>query len=531
MNLSILYRHKLSELDLFMEIKRFILLLACLFCCLYSYSQRQAYSTINGGCIYSINDCPGPDKGMIIKFNDDSLEQIIEPVNMSLATYYSRAAFSDTNGNLLFASNGWRLVDSNGEVLSYKLWRNEMPHPADSPDTTAVLVTMGPLFLNDPGDSTKAYLFYGEYDPAYEYSPPNNFTVPADLYFSYAYLDIPSQSLISQENTILNTPTQKGNMQACRHANGRDWWLIKPGINQNSFYIGLLDPSGLSMEEIIIPQAPETIQGRTFSQFSFDGDKFVHFAVFPNRILYTYDFDRCSGELSNIETHDLSDSLRAGDINAMTLSPDGSKVYMKKGNYNSQPQQVQGTLQYDLNTSQYYYVCFYASAPQLTPNGKTVLLQSFYYGDNNQIINTLSEIMNPNEFGAGCNLVEHKYPIQNNATFVMPSNYANFRLSALEGSICDSLSTGFPTSLDYPNLRFKIYPNPVESSLTIEQDIPSLTQLRITDMLGKTVWQGKTNQHKTVLNQEIETLQNGIYWLEIQDLKSGKRGGTKFLKK
>jgi hypothetical protein len=403
-----------------------------------------------------------------------------------------------------------------------------MPHPEDSPDTTMLLVTMGPLFLNDPGDSSKAYLFYGEYDPIYEYSPPNNFTIPADIYFSYAYLDIPSQSLISQENTILNTPTQKGNMQACRHANGRDWWLIKPGIYQNSFFIGLLDPFGINMQEITIPEAPSTIQARTFSQFSFSGDKFVHFPVFPDRLLYTYDFDRCSGELSNMQMHDLSDSLMAGDINAMTLSPDASKVYMKKSGY---PQQVQGTLQYDLNTNQYYYVCYYATAPQLTPNGKTVILQSFILDENNQYLNTLSEIMNPNEFGLACNLIEHKYSIQNNATFVMPSNYANFRLSAMEGSICDSLSTGIPTGLDYPNLRFKIFPNPVESILTIEQDIPSFCSLKITDMLGKVHWKGNTNNQKTILSKEIENLNQGIYWLEIQDLKTGKRAGKKFIKK
>jgi hypothetical protein len=460
---------------------------------------------------------------MILKFNDDSLEQIIEPLDLNLSTLYSRAAFSDTNGNLIFASNGWRLVDSEGNILSNKLWRDEIPHPGDSQESTMILVTLGPLFLDDPGDPTKAYLFYGEYE-LYQFPP---YTLTADTYFSYAYLDIPTQSLISQENTILSTLTQNGNMQACRHANGRDWWLIKPGINQNSFFIGLLDPSGISMQEIIIPQAPGTIQARTFSQFSFEGNKFVHFAVAPNRILYTYDFDRCAGELSNMQMHDLSDSLNAGDINAFALSPDGSKVYIKKGNYTTEPQQVEGNLQFDLNTGEYYFVTNFGTAPFLAPNGKTILIATF----NESIFNrTLSEIMNPNESGANCNIVEHKYSIQNNATFVMPSNYANFRLGAIEGSSCDSLSVGVPTNLDYPSLRFKVYPNPVESSLTIEQDIPSLLELRITDMLGRTLWQGKTSEHTTILSKEIETLQNGIYWIEIQDLNTGKRGGKRFLK-
>ncbi len=58
---------------------------------------------------------------------------------------------------------------------------------------------------------------------------------------------------------------------------------------------------------------------------------------------------------------------------------------------------------------------FHSTAPQLTPNGKTVLIQSSYFENSNIVL--LSEIMNPNEFGAACNLIEHKYSIENNATF------------------------------------------------------------------------------------------------------------------
>jgi hypothetical protein len=61
------------------------------------------------------------------------------------------------------------------------------------------------------------------------------------------------------------------------------------------------------MQKITITEAPSSIQARTFSQFSFDGGKSVYFAVAPDRLLYTYDFDRCLGELTNMQVHDLSD--------------------------------------------------------------------------------------------------------------------------------------------------------------------------------------------------------------------------------
>jgi hypothetical protein len=283
------------------------------------------------------------------------------------------------------------------------------------------------------------------------------------------------------------------------------------------------------MEEITISGIPNRTQGNTFSQFSYDGTRFVHYTCFPNRILYTYDFDRCSGHLSNMQMRDLSDSLRAGDLNAMTLSPDGSKVYLKRGNYISSPQQIGGQMQFDLNTGLFYYVSEFSSAPFLTPNGKTILLQSFYIQDNISHV-TLSEIMSPNEAGSNCNVINHKYSLQNNATFVMPSNYANFKLGALSGSICDSLSTGIQLNTSNSKIRFKIFPNPVESSLTIEQDIPSNCEVIISDMLGNTHWKGKIHNQKTILSNEITDLSQGIYWIEIQDLKTGNRSGKKFIK-
>ena len=120
-------------------------------------AQKQAYSLYNGGYIYGING-PEPYQGTILKFNDDSLEQIIAPANMSLSVGWSRAAFSDTNGDLVFASNGWRLVNLEGEILSYKLWDSSINHPGNLSDSTDILVPMGPLFLDDPGNPNGVYL-------------------------------------------------------------------------------------------------------------------------------------------------------------------------------------------------------------------------------------------------------------------------------------------------------------------------------------------------------------------------------------
>jgi len=148
------------------------------------FAQREADCTINGNCwqIPGLS-CSTPSANMILKFNEDSLESIIEPLDLGLATNYSRAAFSDKHtGELIFASNGYRLVNRSGQVLAYKLWRDEVPWPGDNPDTSMVLNSLGPLFLNDPGDSTKAYLLYGQYIVGSITADPD--VIKADQYFT-----------------------------------------------------------------------------------------------------------------------------------------------------------------------------------------------------------------------------------------------------------------------------------------------------------------------------------------------------------
>jgi hypothetical protein len=213
-------------------------LLFLLLLCSAAIAQRQADSWAFGLCFpeYIFPGCTPPYGSSIMKFNEEGVESVIEPAGLNLSTSYSRASFSDKNtGDLLFASNGWRLVNRSGQVLAHKLWRNDMPHPQDSPDTTQVLNSLGPLFLNDPGDDTKAYLFYGQYRRT---NFPGIGVAKLDVLFTYAYLDIPTQSLISKNNVVLTDTTAPGDMSACRHANGRDWWLFKSGKKENEVYVG-----------------------------------------------------------------------------------------------------------------------------------------------------------------------------------------------------------------------------------------------------------------------------------------------------
>jgi hypothetical protein len=497
-----------------MRIRLFILLV---FTTSFCFAQRQADNLINGNCyqVQGLGDCLTPYANMVLKFNDDGLQEIIEPLNLGLAINYSRAAYSDADGNLAFASNGWRLVDQQGNVLSNRLYFDWVPWPGDNPDPTMVLNSLGPLFLNDPGNSNRAYLFYGQYMGG-DFGPE---IVKADVVFTYAYLDVPNRALISQNNIVMNDTSASGDMLACRHANGRDWWLIKPGIYEDEYYIGLLSPTGISeMQKNTIPGIFHRGQFETLSYFSFDGLKFLHYTGKRNKYLHEYDFDRCTGKLLNPVVHDLTDSIPSGDGNACTASPDGSKLYIRRSTWPDAG--LEGAfLQYDLNSSNWTFLSStITSSPQVTPNGKEILMQSrIIAGDT--AYTTLSRILQPNLPGLFCNFVTHTDTLQNNPSFVYPSNFANFRLGPIDGSSCDTLGINSVESFINQKAEIAIYPNPAKEMITIRllNTIPRNPSVYIYNSLGTLVYQCQFENAIHTLKFNDFNFSNGFYWMKIMN--------------
>jgi hypothetical protein len=109
-------------------------------------AQREGDSFAVGFCDYMFpHGCVEPYGSAIYKFNEEGLEAIIEPAGLNLNTDYSRAAFSDKHtGDLLFASNGWRLVNRAGQTLSPKLWFNHYQAPHSQNGEANLLYTQNP---------------------------------------------------------------------------------------------------------------------------------------------------------------------------------------------------------------------------------------------------------------------------------------------------------------------------------------------------------------------------------------------------
>jgi hypothetical protein len=497
--------------------KKYILLLTFSWVINFVWAQRENDALYFGGCDVQIScACNTPLQGHIYKFNDDSLEEIIDPACLPLNTFYSSATFCDKNtGELKFASNGWRLVNGDEQIVSNKLWFSNIPHPG-GPDSTTANVMAGPLFLPHPADSNKAYLFYGQYIP---YTIQSS-SFKADKFFTYALLDIPTKSLISKNNIVLSDTSSIGDIQACRHANGRDWWIIKPDIYSNKFFIGLLTPQGLQMNNVTISGAPYNLRVNTSSKFNIQGTKYIHYNGGLSRTVHEYDFDRCTGTLSNFVLHDISDSISPSDgsLASMTISPDGSKFYFKRNAsifYNI----LQGFFQVDLATDSIRLIARYAGTPQIMPNGKKMLFYEYVYDTVTSTVTqrSISEISNPNESFENLEIHHYKHTHPNANLGIAPSNFAYMRLGADTLSICDSLSVITKKSANKEPSGLVVYPNPANHQLNLTFEKSITGYVKITDALGKVVYSYNINNPIIELPIDIANFTNGVYYLSYRN--------------
>jgi hypothetical protein len=97
---------------------------------------------------------------------------------------------------------------------------------------------------------------------------------------------------------ILTDTLSQGYLSANQHNNGRDWWIIVSERASNRYNKFLLTPTGVLgpfYQEIGTPWLEIVFQGQ--SCFSPDGTKYVKYHFKSG--LYIYNFDRCTGEMSN----------------------------------------------------------------------------------------------------------------------------------------------------------------------------------------------------------------------------------------
>jgi PKD repeat protein len=240
------------------------------------------------------------DYNFFLDFNGfDSPRVAIRTDTMSTGTY--AASYCSANGEILLYSNGLSILNKYGYIvensqnlnptITLPEWNNKSYPGGESG-----------FFLGKPDDPKIVYFISLDFGPHPAQQWPYMF-VGQNL--MVATIDITANNgngKVLEKNKILLSGTLMS-PAACRHANGRDWWIMVSDADKNRHYRVLLYPQGFSTPQTqFIGTKPNPVGGSKSNQtvgncFSPKGKYYVDI----NDLLgfSIFEFDRCSGELSN----------------------------------------------------------------------------------------------------------------------------------------------------------------------------------------------------------------------------------------
>ena len=425
---------------------------------------------------------------------------------------FTQANISDANGNLLMSSNGAWIANStgdtmlNGSFLGYDSYINA--------HTDGILITYANIIIPYPNNTTKYVLFHqsADYNGISYYSPAINYSI-IDMTKDGGLGAVDS----TQKYIVAIQDTMNGGIAACRHANGRDWWVVAQKHDTDTIYKILFTPTGIASittQKLIVPKAVYSISQLTFSP---DGKKFVYQTYIPyqpdSSYILTFDFDRCSGLFT---THNPV-FVNRGYIWGLAFSPNSQYVYActadKLYQLNLNTYNLDTIATYDGFNSPFTWCCpttFFNC--YLAANGKI-------YITSGNGVQHIHEMNFPDSAGIACDFQQHVIPTPMGAIHrgSVP-NHPNYYLGCdTTQTTCPCLITGI-NDVKQHDFKFSISPNPSNGNFKITYLLPQNSKgiFEVFDITGKKVFSYSLPQWSTLQNFDLSFLSNGIYHCSIK---------------
>jgi hypothetical protein len=477
------------------------------------YSQNNASQWTLGGIV------------TLLDFRNDTVMPSI--INDSIGISVAGANICDAEGNLLFFTNGFYVFDKNGGVMlggdslsfyNYNSWLANKPYGAPN--------DQGVMILPKPGSDHLYYIFhfvptdtsfsiYGT--PILGYPTPSiSYTEPLFLYYSIVDMNanFGLGEVIKKDVRIWRGLASASKMTSVKHANGRDWWIIRHGWRDNKYIKFLLTPDtilGPYFQNIgpAFEQNNIAYDWYGTSVFNQQGTQMASVNAWSPTVVL--DFDRCSGEFSNplVIQNRLSDTTILGGY-GLSFSPSGRFLYVNTKLLLNQ---------YDLwsatpNDSVELYKVdstdwFYMHQQRLGPNGKIYI--STYHGGTSH----LHVINNPDSLGLACDFEFQGQQCAGLNTNNLP-NMVNYKLGPAIGSGCDTvalvsgvggwIADGFKVSVS-PNPASKIVDITIENS---QEDL----LLTVYNHLGELIGNAIINNY---VELDVSDFVSGIYFIKFSN--------------
>jgi hypothetical protein len=310
-------------------------------------------------------------------------------------------------------------------------------------------------------------------------------------------------------------------MQACRHANGHDWWLLKPCFDSMAFYTYLLTDIGVTIKGLQSFSGFPRIYITSEAQVMFNnkGNKMMSVikGVPECNYLFLFDFNRCTGVLSNekVIQHpyytvpEFGGSVLDSSMSGGCFSPNDSFIYISKG---------AGILQYDLHpknqdTAWVKIAGFdttlnaFASYGNIFPgpDGKIYISNWDFTSGQMSVINKPNKKGLAAEFCPRCLRFDTILPYY--VSIGGPPNMPNYAMGA-DSSSCWPLSN---VQLAISNEQLKVYPNPSYSNVIIDVSDLSNNSLSVTNAAGQVVYNQKPKTVKTTI--DVSQWASGVYFV------------------
>lgn len=288
-------------------------LLIILFCCIPLLFQAQKYDNTWVTGYAGV----GPQYGnSFLTFTDGSL--IIDSIYASAPFQDNNASFSRFDGQFFAHFNGNHIRDQSFLGMQNGTYLNE--EISINYDMSDDDLTQGAMFLPYPGHPDSVMLVY----LSSEYLVDSGLVtdvVSSDI--SYAIIKMSDNDgkgkVVDLKKSFVHDTLQFGHLQAVKHANGRDWWILIMEYSGNRFYRILFDTLGLHTPEIQ-SISKKVYAGAGMNKFSPDGTKYVGYngdTFLPTgSSIDIFDFDRCTGLLSNQQQFKMK-----GEYGGIAISP------------------------------------------------------------------------------------------------------------------------------------------------------------------------------------------------------------------
>lgn len=443
--------------------------------------------------------------GIPLLYNFDTLPPSLQPMIRKMNFHETNSSICDKNGKILFYTNGIWIANT----LNDTLLNGGRINPGNFPSswvTNGLPEIQGTLILPFPEDSTKYYLFHNcpsLVSPNYDY--------PLRQY--YSIIDMSADSgkgaVIGKNIILINDTIHGGELTACRHGNGRDWWILIHQFRTNLFYKILITLQGPSVVGI---QNIGTLRNLSSGQscFSPNGKWYAQYSGDTEFNLYK--FDRCTGMLSNFLHTQFPDSYVLGGV-AFSSSSNFLYVTTPKTVYqfnlldtniiSSQQIVAQWDSTYSPNPP--FATSFHLM--QLMRDGKIYIIPP-------NATYSFHRINYPDSLGVACNVEQHFNNLSNFNAYTIP-NFPNYYLGADSGSVCDTLQ------LTIKNLEFRkqksviqINPNPADDYFYINYDlnVRDNAMFVLYDGFGNEVLRRSLYGTMKTLLVHCEELVNGVYF-------------------